>query len=44
MWSNPQIVDNEYPQGVCLPIFVLEEYLGLFLHRSIFLIKHSTSV
>ena len=39
MWSNPQIVDIEYPQGICSDknIFVVEEFCRLFAHPSIFL-------
>ena len=39
IWSNPQIVDIEYSQGICLPIFVFKE----FAHPTIFLIKDSIS-
>ena len=39
MSSNPQIVDIEYPQGICSSIFVVEEFSGLFANPSIFLIK-----
>ena len=38
-----QIADIEYPQGICSPIFVVEDFSGLFSHPSIFLIKHSRS-
>ena len=41
--SNAPIVDIEYPQGICSPIFDLEEFSGLFAHSSIFLIKDSIS-
>ena len=30
------IVDIEYPQGICLPIFVVEDFSGLFTHPSFF--------
>ena len=39
MSSNSQIVDIEYPQGICLPIFVVEEFSGLFAHSLIFYLK-----
>ena len=32
----PQIVDMECPQGICLPIFVVKEFSGLFARPSIF--------
>ena len=37
--SKPHIIDIEYPQGICSPIFVVEEFSGLFAYPSIFLIK-----
>ena len=43
MRSNPQIADIEYPQGICSPIFFVEEFSGLFAHLSIFLINDSMS-
>ena len=33
---NTQIVGIEYPQGICSPIFVAEEFSGLFGHPSTF--------
>ena len=39
--SNVQIVDIEYPQGICSTIFVAQEFFGLFAHPSTFLIKDS---
>ena len=36
------ILDIEKPDGICSTTFVLDEYLGLFLHPSIFSIKHSS--
>ena len=36
-----QIVDIEYPQGICSPIYVVEKFSGLFAHPSTFLIKDS---
>ena len=29
------MVDIEYPQGICSPIFVVEDFYGLFAHPSI---------
>ena len=43
MSFNDNIVDNEKPDGICLPTFVVNEFSGLFLHPSIFSIKHSRS-
>ena len=40
---NDDIVDIEKPDGICLPTFVVDEFSGLFLHPSIFSIKHSRS-
>ena len=37
MQSNLQIVDIEYPRGMCSPIFIFEEFSGLYAHPSIFL-------
>ena len=42
--SNPQIANIEYPQGICSPIFAVEEFSVLFARPSIFLIKDSMSV
>ena len=36
MSSNIHIVDIEYPQGICSPIFVVDHFLGLFSHSSTF--------
>ena len=36
-----QFVVIEYPQGICSPIFVVEEFAGLFSVPSVFLIKDS---
>ena len=38
-----QIFDIEYLQGICSPIFVAEDFSGLFAHPSIFLIEDSMS-
>ena len=40
---NDDIVDIEKPDGICSPTFVVDEFSGLFLHPSIFSIKHSRS-
>ena len=40
---NNNIVDIEEPDGICSPNFFFDEYSGLFLHPSIFLIKHLRS-
>ena len=42
--SNVHIIDTEYPQGMCSPIFVVVNFSGLFFHPSTFLIKESRSV
>ena len=42
--SNPQIVNIEYPQGICSPVFAVEEFSVLFSRPSTFLIKDSMSV
>ena len=34
--SNAHIVDIEYPQGICSPIYVAEDFSGLDLQLSIF--------
>ena len=34
------IVDIEKPDGICSPTFIVDEFLGLSLHPSIFSIKH----
>ena len=36
IWSNPQIVAIEYPQGICSPIFAVEDFSGFFAHPYIF--------
>ena len=43
MWSNPQTIDVKYLQGICSPIFVVEDFGRLFAHPSISLIKDSMS-
>ena len=40
---NENIVDIEKPDGLCSLTFVVDEFSGLFLHPSIFSIKHSRS-
>ena len=41
MWSKCQIVYIEYPQEICLPIFLVEYFSGSFAQPSVFLTKHS---
>ena len=43
MLLNHDIIDIEKPDGICSPTFVVDEFSGLFLHPSIFSIKHSRS-
>ena len=43
MLLNDDMVDIEKPDRICLPTFVVYEFSGLFLHSSIFSIKHSRS-
>ena len=43
MLLNDYIVDIEKPDGIFSPTFVVDEFLGLFLHPSIFSIKHLRS-
>ena len=43
MLLNDDIVDIERPDGICLLIFVVDEFSGLFLHLSVFSIIHSRS-
>ena len=33
---NPKIVGIEYAQGICSPIFIAEDFSGLFAHPSNF--------
>ena len=40
MLLNDDIVDIENFDGVCLLTFVVDDFSGLFLHPSIFSIKH----
>ena len=42
--SNEQLVNIEYPDGVCLFILVVDDSLGLFMQVLIFSSKHSKSV
>ena len=37
---NDNIVDIEKSDGICAPTFVVDEFSGLFLHPSVFSIKH----
>ena len=41
--SNVHMVYIEYPQGICSPIFIIEDFSELFAHPSIFLIKDPRS-
>ena len=36
MLVNDDIIDIEKPDGICSPTFVVDEFLELFLHPSIF--------
>ena len=38
---NDNTVDVESPDGVYSPTFVVDEFSELFLHPSVFFIKHS---
>ena len=44
MLLNGDIVEIEKPDGICSPTLILDQFLGLFLHPSIFSAKNSTSV
>ena len=41
MLLNDDFVDIEIPNEICSPTFAVDEFSGLFLHPSIFPIKHS---
>ena len=41
MLLNDNIGEIEKLHGICLSTFVVDEFSGLFLHPSIFSIKHS---
>ena len=41
MLLNEDIVDIEKPDGICSLNIVVDEFSGLFLHKSIFFIKNS---
>ena len=43
MFFINDVVDIEKSDGICLPIFAKDEFSGLFVHSSIFSIKHSRS-
>ena len=43
MLLNDDIVDIEKTDGICQPIFVVNEFPGLLLHPSIFSVKRSRS-
>ena len=40
---NDDVADIEKPNGICSPTFVVNELSRLFLHASVFSIKHSRS-
>ena len=40
--SNPHIAHIKCPEGTRSPIFIVEDFSGLFAHPSIFLIKDSS--
>ena len=43
MLLNDDIVDIEKTDGICQPIFVVNEFSRLLLHPSIFSVKRSRS-
>ena len=43
MLLHDDIVEIEKPSRICLPTFIVSEFLGLYLHPSIFSIKHLRS-
>ena len=43
MLLNDDIVDIEKPDEACSPTFIVDVLSGLFIHPSIFSIKHSRS-
>ena len=43
MLLNDDIVDIAKPDGIFSPTFVVDEFSGLYLHPSIFHIKHLRS-
>ena len=43
MLLNCNIGNIEKPDGICSLTFVMDNFSGLFLHPSIFSIKHSRS-
>ena len=43
MLLNEDIVDIEKSDEICSLIFVLDDFSGLFLHPSVFSMKHSIS-
>ena len=36
MYLNDDIADIEKPDGICSPTFAVHDFLGLFLHPSVF--------
>ena len=43
MFLKDDIADIENPDGICLITFAVDEFLGLFLQPSFFLITNSRS-
>ena len=43
MLLNDDFVETEKPDGICSPTFLVDEFSVLFLHPSIFSIKHARS-
>ena len=43
MVINEDVFEIENPDGICLLTFVVDEFLGLLLHPSIFPVIHSRS-
>ena len=43
MLLNDDIVEIERPDEICSLTFVMNEFSGLYLHPSVFSIKHSRS-
>ena len=41
--SNDDIIDIEKPDGICSLTLVLDEFVGFFLHPSVFSTKHPRS-
>ena len=43
MLLNDNIVEMKKAEGICLPTFSVDDFSGLFIHPSIFSIKHTGS-